>query len=202
MNKKEAESIAGPLSNPSKMPGRGTSTPATACKTGSKLRQVPGSTCHGCYAYKGMYQFPAVQAALQRRLDALRDPQWVDAMVRLVAGQEWFRWHDSGDIQGVWHLANIAEVARRTPDTHHWIPTREYKMVADYRKGGGTLPPNLVVRLSAHMVDGPEPIGYGLPTSTVVTGPATCPAPTQGNKCADCRACWSPDVQNVSYHKH
>jgi hypothetical protein len=29
-----------------------------------------------------------------------------------------------------------------------------------------------------------------------------CPAPKQGNACGDCRACWSADVANVSYHKH
>jgi hypothetical protein len=31
---------------------------------------------------------------------------------------------------------------------------------------------------------------------------ATCPAPSQGGKCGDCRACWDPKVKVVSYGKH
>ena len=30
----------------------------------------------------------------------------------------------------------------------------------------------------------------------------TCPAPTQGGKCLDCRACWSKDIKSVIYGKH
>jgi len=63
------------------------------------------------------------------------------------------------------------------------------------------------VRLSAHMVDGPTPDIAGLPVSTVHTelapeGSHSCPAPTQGNQCGDCRACWAPAVRHVSYHQH
>lgn len=29
-----------------------------------------------------------------------------------------------------------------------------------------------------------------------------CPAPSQGNACGDCRACWDPDTGHVIYHKH
>ena len=40
----------------------------------------------------------------RKRLQALKDPQWVDAMVTLITGETWFRWHDSGDLQGPEHL--------------------------------------------------------------------------------------------------
>jgi hypothetical protein len=207
LSSKEAEAIAGTLSNPSKMPGRATSTPAQYCQTGAKLQNVPGSVCHGCYAMKGFYVMPNVRPALEKRftsvMDARDNPEpWITAMTTLIQRQEWFRWHDSGDIQGIWHLANIAEVCRRTPNTHHWLPTREYRMVKDYLANGGTIPDNLVVRLSAHMVNGPAP-EMGLPTSTVITNEsATCPARNQNNECRDCRNCWSANVKNVSYHKH
>ncbi len=46
------------LSKPSKMPGYGWSTPASRCITGSKLRRIKGSVCHGCYAMKNRYVFP------------------------------------------------------------------------------------------------------------------------------------------------
>ena len=46
--------IGGSLSKPSKMPGWSIGLPAKECKTGSKLRAVPGSVCYDCYALKGL----------------------------------------------------------------------------------------------------------------------------------------------------
>ena len=73
MLKKEARQITGGLSKPSKMPGPAHNLPAQACLTGAKLVKVPGSVCAGCYALKGRYRFNNVQAALNRRLQALED---------------------------------------------------------------------------------------------------------------------------------
>lgn len=198
----------GGLSQPSKMPGHAYSLPAAECATGSRLVDVAGSVCEGCYALKGRYRFPNVQSALYARLAAITRDRWVDVMAELIArtGDDYFRWHDSGDLQSVEHFGRICDVARLTPDVQHWIPTREYRTVNDYVAAGGEIPSNLAVRLSAHVVDGPAPRG-SLPTSTVhtATAPAgshVCPAPQQGNSCGDCRACWDPAVPNVSYHKH
>jgi len=206
MDKAMAISTAGTLSKPGKMPVHSTSTPATACNVGSKLVKIPGSTCHGCYALKGNYRFGNVQKALRKRLDGITNPLWVDAMVFLIldTGEDYFRWHDSGDVQNLEHLVKIVNVCKMTPGVQHWLPTREYRTVKLYQKLHGQFPTNLVVRLSAHMVDSNPPIGYGLPTSTVVTDDSnrTCPAPTQGNKCLDCRACWTPTVPNVAYGLH
>ena len=58
MNTKEALKLVGGLSKPSKMPGWAYGIPAAECKTGGKLKLVPGSTCEGCYADKGCYVFP------------------------------------------------------------------------------------------------------------------------------------------------
>ena len=71
MLKKQAQKIVGGLSKPSKMPGPAYNLPAAACITGAKLVKVPGSVCAGCYALKGRYRFNNVQAALQRRLQAI-----------------------------------------------------------------------------------------------------------------------------------
>lgn len=110
-----------------------------------------------------------------------------------------------GDLQGIWHLAKICEVAAATPNIRHWIATRETKMVLDFVASGGIIPTNLTVRISAVMMDGPAPKSWPL-TSTVhdkaaPTGHA-CPAPSQNHECGSCRACWSKDVPNVSYAKH
>ena len=84
MNTTEALKLVGGLSKPSKMPGWAYGLPAAECKTGKKLQDVPGSTCYGCYATKGCYVFPVVQAAQYRRLAAIEHPDWVLAMATLI----------------------------------------------------------------------------------------------------------------------
>jgi hypothetical protein len=199
MLKKEANIIVGGLSATGKMPCPSINLPAVACVTGSKLAKVPGTTCHGCYALKGRYRFPNVKEAMDRRLKALSDSRWVRAMVVLMQDRKFFRWHDSGDIQSAWHLKRILEVCKQTPRTNHWLPTREAKLLA--LMDPNIIPPNLIIRLSATKVDGAASKSWPW-TSTVSTKDKTCPAPNQGGKCKDCRACWSRDIQNITYAKH
>ena len=200
MLKKEAEKIVGGLSKPSKMPGPAYNLPASACITGQKLAKIPGSVCAGCYALKGRYRFNNVQAALQRRLQAIESPEWVEAMIILIKPQKYFRWHDSGDIQSLKHLENIFRVCRATPGTSHWLPTREAQFLK--RLKVNQVPRNLIIRMSSHMID-QAPINFWPWTSTVTSGEGrSCPAPEQGNECKDCTACWDRTVPNVCYGKH
>ena len=199
MLKREAKKITGGLSKPSKMPGPAYNLPAWACKTGAKLRKVKGSPCYGCYAFKGRYNFSNVQLALKRRLEALESPLWVEAMVTLIKGHEFFRWHDSGDIQSEQHLKNIFEVCKLTPETKHWLPTQE----REYLKDPEAVPANLIIRLSGSKIDGPSPKAWPWTSSVVTSSEArTCPAPEQGNSCGSCRACWDKSTPNVAYGKH
>lgn len=202
---KQAEAVAGPLGKPSKMPGYAYGIPAQRCLIGSILNKLPGSVCAGCYALKGRYLFKNVRDAQERRFASLTDPRWVDAMVYMINKRNcsYFRWHDAGDIQGVWHLEKLADVATKCPATQFWLPTREKRILTQYMTKHGRLPPNLVVRVSGAMIDGDAPKGFAN-TSTVVTknAAATCPAYTQGGVCGSCRACWDPAVANVSYPKH
>ena len=208
MLKKEARLITGGLSKPNKMPGPSINLPAPACITGSKLVDVLGSTCSGCYALKGRYRFPNVKEAMQRRLDKLHDPRWVDAMVTLINGRHWqkpepvFRWHDSGDLQSVQHLKNIFEVCKQTPDTMHWLPTREARFLK--LMDPEVVPKNLKIVLSDHMNDQRVPPSWWPYTSGVTTNHelVTCPASKQGNKCLDCRKCWDRNTKRVIYGKH
>ena len=199
MNKKEAKAITGGLSAPSKMPGPAYNLPATACITGAKLVKVPGSVCAGCYALKGRYRFPNVQQALRRRLDSLTHPDWIRAMVVLIDDAPWFRWHDSGDLQGPEHIKKIFEVCKLTPKTQHWLPTRETGILK--LMDPDIVPTNLIIRLSGHMVDGNNSKFWPW-TSSVSSQAKTCPALDQGNSCRDCRACWDRSVNNVTYPKH
>jgi hypothetical protein len=149
---------------------------------------------------KGCYVFKVVQEAQYKRLAAIKHPQWVIAMVYLISSKKskFFRWHDSGDVQDLKHLAKIFKVARLTPDVQHWMPTRE-AWVKPYLSRA---PKNLLIRFSMPMVDQPAAASWPH-TSTVVSGEGrTCPAPDQNNACGDCRACWDPSVKNVAYGKH
>ena len=200
MLKKEARKITGGLSEPSKMPGYAHNLPAWNCITGQKLVDIPGSVCNGCYAMKNRYRFTNVRQAMDRRLQALEHPLWVEAMTTLISGEAWFRWHDSGDIQSLKHLENIFEVCKRTPQTQHWMPTREAQFLKQLDPD--TIPSNLIIRMSSHMIDS-GPVKFWPWTSTVTSGEGrTCPAPEQGNKCRDCRACWDRSVKNIAYGKH
>ena len=199
MKTSEALKLVGGLSKPSKMPGWAYGIPAKECKTGSKLVKVAGSTCEGCYALKGCYVFKVVQDAQYRRLASLQSPLWVGAMALLINSKKSkvFRWHDSGDVQDEAHLLKIFAVCKLTPTVKHWMPTRE----AWTKSFLPLCPDNLVIRFSMPMVDQPA-TGTWTNTSTVVTSGATCPAPQQGGKCLDCRACWDKDVENIAYGKH
>ena len=199
MNTKEAWALVGGLSKPSKMPGWSIGIPAKECKTGKKLRQIKNSVCEGCYALKGCYVFAVVQKAQYKRLDAIKNPYWVEAMATLINSKkpDVFRWHDSGDVQDLDHLNKIYEVCRLTPSKRHWLPTRE-AWIKDHL---ASKPDNLVIRFSAPMVDQAAPDSWPN-TSEVVTAGATCPAAQQDNECRDCRNCWNPEIKVIKYGKH
>jgi hypothetical protein len=201
MKAKELDQLTGTLSKPSKMPGWAYGIPAKECKVGSKLAKIPGTVCHGCYALKGCYVFPVVQAAQYKRLAAIDNPLWVKAMAAQILRRrsKYFRWHDSGDLQNLEHLKKIFAICRLTPDVNHWLPTREAGIVQQVTPA--EVPQNLIIRISATKVDGSPPTFWPY-TSSVVTEKKTCPAAEQDNKCLDCRACWDRSVPNVAYGKH
>lgn len=207
----EAVGCKSDLGKTTKMPCVSYSLPASACQVGQQLAKLPGSTCAGCYADgRGNYSYQNVQNALHRRLASITHPWWVENMTALIRakGDRYFRWHDSGDLQSVDHLWKINQIALRLPDVKFWLPTRETGIVTKFlRLYGNIHAPNLVIRISAAMVNGPAP-KMGLPVSYVHTGVAArtkgakvCPAPKQEGKCGQCRNCWDPTI-NVSYHKH
>lgn len=205
---RDATAIAGTLGKPSKMPGMSYGISAKLCNVGAKLAKIAGSVCHGCYALKANYSYPSVMKAHIKRADSLYADGWVNAMVLQITKSktEYFRWHDSGDLQSLQHLLNIVAVAEALPNVQFWLPTREKKIVNTYIDTFGAVPANLIVRVSAAMIDADAPMGF-TNTSTVhdkrteVVG-FECKAYLNNNKCGDCRACWNRDVANVSYRKH
>ena len=217
MNIQEAKGIAHTLSSPSKMPGKGYGLSAHDCNVGRRLAKIKGSVCHGCYALRGAYTWDSAKQAHEKRTKSLREPKWVAAMSKLVARQEYFRWHDSGDLQGVWHLEKIVQVAKNCPDTKFWLPTKEYKVVADWLKANPEgFPKNLFVKLSLYMNDVYKKARGILSKHCSWTGShtATTNVPEDFNVCKvsnpeikkascdtyNCRKCWTNE--NVSYYVH
>ena len=208
MNIKQAKEIVVSLGKPSKMPCPSYNTPASLCVTGSKLRKIKGSTCHKCYAMKGNYTRPNVKVWLEKRFNAFEHERFVEAMSVMINNYSkksgYFRWFDSGDLANMNMLEKIVMVCNSTKKIKHWLPTREVKIVSDYLKIYKKFPSNLVVRISAPMIDG-KPLKFRW-TSTVHHKEKPighdCPSRFQENKCMDCRACWDRKVKNVSYHKH
>lgn len=203
---KEAKQIVVSLSKPSKMPCKGYGLPALeSCPVGRKLAKLENSTCGDCYACKGQYQFSNVKNAQRARMESISNPLWVDAMVKLIGNDKYFRFHDSGDIFSLDYFKKIIAVAAKLPNCQFWLPTREKGLVSRYMSAGGYIPSNLTIRLSAAMIDKSAP-DIGLPTSTVHDSKApighACIAPKQNGECGECRACWDPSIKNVSYAKH
>ena len=213
---KQAISITGGLSNPSKMPGRAWGISPDLCKRGSVLSKIEGSTCSNCYAKKGFYPLPSVVNAHNNRITRHEHPQWVEAMVFLIDRYSggYFRWFDAGDLQSAGMLAKIYKVCEALPKVKHWLATRELGILRASRL---SKPSNLVIRASASMVDGKPPAGFAT-TSTVASRPHKvrwsglvqhnaddrhfCPASLQDNNCGECRACWSGEVKDVCYLEH
>ena len=217
--KATAQSVCGSLTQTSKMPCKSISLPTEACQTGYRMAQIEGSICSSCYADKGFYsmyantikpaQFARLDALWQAMADAYQGELWVSGMVSLIGADLYFRWHDSGDLQGLEHLELIVAVCNATPHCQHWLPTREYSIVKQYIAKHGALPANLTIRLSAMYPDQPVKVPASLQgikgvavsnvhTATPIGEP--CKAPEQGGACLDCRACWTDAT--VSYALH
>jgi len=221
LNKIQATKACGTLTSTSKMPCKSYSLPTEACITGFKMAQIAGSICNSCYANKGFYR--AYEATIKpsqfARLDSVTNACetnedalfWVSGMVALIGSDSYFRWHDSGDLQSIHHLNLIVLVARATPNTKHWLPTREYGIVKEYIDifGVESLPENLMIRLSAMYPDKAVIIPKSLQGIATITASNVhtdkpignaCNAPNQGGACLDCRLCWGNEV--VSYAMH
>lgn len=206
------KAIGGSLGKPGKMPGASYGLSARECITGSKLRAVEGSVCAGCYAMGGNYVTRSVLTAHENRRRAIEQLGWVDGMVAAIekSGDAWFRWHDAGDLQGVWHFASIVEIALRLPNVRFWLPTKEPAILGQFIRAGGRIPENLIVRVSMPMRGQRAVLAHtlrqaGILTSTVDSGEGfVCPAVHGEHRCDAhaCRACWDVDVANVDYPYH
>jgi len=241
---KEANVIAGTLSKTSKMPCRSYGITAEACQTGSAMKilnkqklnitckhdievaLIDGKlipTCALCYCDdKGNYKYPSVKSALNLRLQSIDYPLWTEALVYMInneqkKGYDYFRWHDSGDIQSLDHLEHIIVACICTPLVSHWLPTLEAGThIAQFVQKYGSIDKirNLVVRASTPFINArPMPNkNSGVRASVVIADDRTlrqemvefmnnniCPAKLGDGTCGTCRKCWDKDILVIGY---
>lgn len=202
----EALKLIGGLSAPSKMPWWGWSISAHECNTGGKLRKIENSVCSKCYALRGNYVFENVKNAHARRLEGLYNPLFVSAFVTVLTklykgegAENRFRWHDAGDLQGIWHLHKIFEIAERLPQIRFYLPTKEKGILNRNKR---PIPANLFIKLSSPMIGSIALHEKFDVTTAGYDGPEVkhCPAAQQDNKCGSCDSCWLPG--NINYKVH
>lgn len=216
---KSAITIAGKLSVTSKMPCDSWGIPASLCKVGSKMAKQEGSTCFDCYALKGAYIWTDVHKAYQKRYDLYKEHSssglWVEAMVLLIQAQakrrktDFFRFFDSGDLQDLGMLENLVKICCALPNVKFWLPTREKAIVLKFIKtwGENAIPSNLVIRISDYFIDMRDKMDLFpnvIKSSSVGKAKLaiTCPSSAQHGQCGDCRKCWNPDIENITYKQH
>ena len=240
---KEAQSVSGSLSKTSKMPCRSYGITAKACQVGEAMKTMNTKlnitcphdvevlllegklipTCILCYCDdRGNYRYPSVKSALNKRLESITDPLWIEALVYMInneqkKGKEYFRWHDSGDIQSLEHIEQIVVACICTPLVAHWLPTLEAgSHIAQFVKKYGSIDKidNLCVRASTPFINArPMPNGNtGVRASVVVADDRTlrqemvefmdnniCPAKLGDGTCGTCRKCWDKDILVIGY---
>ena len=106
--------------------------------------------CKDCYAKKGMYRFPVVQAVRKHNRDDYKTPDWQTRMKEEAGKLDMVRLFDSGDCETHLLARKLHDVIQATPNTQWWFPTRMDKSP----KMTGILAsisrlPNVALRLSA-----------------------------------------------------
>lgn len=208
------------LSNPSKLNSQSFALPVRedVCLgmidilTGNKLEK-----CKFCYAdNRGFYSMPDTKQLREDNLALIKEN--IEAFIVFMVGKlnrmrnKEFRWFDSGDICSLEFLIALIEVCIKTPNTTHWIPTTTWnypnkEFLAKLEELRAL--PNVRLRAS-NRADKVE-ISKGLfPLQSVVVnkiGKSTkglfyCPASKQQGKCANCKACYNPNISTIAYLKH
>lgn len=164
--------------------------------------------CDSCYASLGFYSYPRPKAVRAFNKEDWKRAEWVDEMVAQLETERYFRWFDSGDMYSMELAEKILDIMTRTPDTKHWLPTRQYKFTkfAPILAKMDALP-NVKVRRSSDSVLGE--FTPGLHGSTIIekgsvapSGVVACNSPKNAGKCNGCRSCWDKTVDVIAYEGH
>jgi hypothetical protein len=191
------------------------------------MRADKRNVCHFCYATRHRYAMPMTKRAMARRMDAWQRATWVPSMVFALrqSKRRCFRWFDSGDIQNYAHLLKILSIVEQTPDVRHYLPTKEAgELRWAFHVERRDIPSNLVIRICSPKIqpgwvmDGVLVWAAYRPAikkasvwraekvakrrGKMLGRAFVCPAKNTNNHCGRCRACWSPNLEEVIYELH
>ena len=104
--------------------------------------------------HKGHYAFRNVYDAHEIRRKAIKLPEWVDYMAKLLTlkyknltkSKRYHRWFDSGDMQSFAHMMKIFEVLMRVDTTYKILVGHKYPVYKDIKQED--VPKNLCLRAS------------------------------------------------------
>lgn len=202
----------------SKMPCRSYSNQAGIDCVGSRERNPETGdmevlpSCIACFAKSGHYRYESTKAVRQFNSQEWRHPDFVEAMVKELLRDLYFRWFDSGDINHIGMARKLYLVMLYSPHCQFWLPTQTHRVAkfVPILEAMNRLP-NCTVRYSSGSVMGdtlettvPQSIIYK-EVSEIPATATVCNAYHHTNStptCGDCRACWDPEVSIVAYHGH
>jgi hypothetical protein len=92
----------------------------------------PGKSvaCAACYALRGRWVFPTVQAALQRNWQASRERFFAELMIHEIGWRKprLVRIHSSGDFYDLGYIRQWGRIVRSCPTTRFYAYTRSWRL--------------------------------------------------------------------------
>ena len=171
----------------------------------------PNAPCFKlCYAVKIARRYKQSRAAYQNNLDILNNDSsaywWQIKAAAMVT--RYFRYHVSGDIPNADYLVQMIKLAKELPNTNFLAFTKQYYIVNQFLKDGGTIPANLKIIFSnwgAWKCENP----YNLPECEVILKNSE-PAPNWkicGGNCTECACrgigCWElKNGETIAIYQH
>lgn len=121
-----ATTMVGSLSESDKT-GITTGTPTMGCRVG-------GKRCNKCYAKNTENAMPGYYKNAWNHLRQLgtNPTLHASALAYLLAKNPEYRGNMGGDYQNVSHMAHALSVAAASPNTHHWLHTKEVPDIVQY----------------------------------------------------------------------
>ena len=128
---------------------RSVSRPPVFCCSGDCERCM--RDCYAVRMYSGRNR-KVIRAAWDRNMIlSMIDPDaYFDGISAVMAEEDYFRYHVSGDITSAAYLAGMIRTARENPDCIAMTFTENYDVVNNWIDKNGDLPENLIILFSVH----------------------------------------------------
>ena len=163
-----------------------------------------------CYAKKLAILRPSVMKAYARNtaIFMARPFEFFQAVERVMATSQLFRFHVSGDIPNGSYLTMVAHLANCHPFCKVLMFTKRYELVNDFIRYNGSIPSNLKILFSGWTNLKPDN-PYGLPETTVYAKDEDFRPEWKacGGNCLDCAlhcgGCWdAKSGETVAFKIH